>query len=159
MKKLVVFIVFLTACSANLVTNSDDPVETTVNKNLTVCELLEAEYIKFSNELFNTSFELNKFIDNISPNNVDSDRDAFFKDMEKNWDYQEINGTTALSNDWQKFKAFAGRTIDLVQCEEPYEYKGKYSNKRLSLKYSLITRINPFINIIKHRRCMTKRNY
>ena len=90
MKKLVVFIIFLTACSANLVTNSDDPVETTVNENLTVCELLEAEYIKFSNELFNTSFELNKFIDNISPNNVDSDRDAFFKDMEKNWDYQEI---------------------------------------------------------------------
>ena len=90
MKKLVVFIVFLTACSANLVTNSDDPVETTVNKNLTVCELLEAEYIKFSNELFNTSFELNRFIDDISPNNVDSDRDKFFKDMEKNWDYQEV---------------------------------------------------------------------
>tara|TARA_Y100000996_G_scaffold298713_1_gene236628 strand:- start:156 stop:590 length:435 start_codon:yes stop_codon:yes gene_type:complete len=90
MKKLVVFIIFLTACSANLVTNSDDPVETTVNENLTVCELLEAEYIKFSNELFNTSFELNRFIDDISPNNVDSDRDKFFKDMEKNWDYQEV---------------------------------------------------------------------
>ena len=90
MKKLVVFIVFLTACSANLVTNSDDPVETTVNENLTVCELLEAEYIKFSNELFNTSFELNRFIDDMSPNNLDSDRDKFFKDMEKNWDYQEV---------------------------------------------------------------------
>ena len=90
MKKLVVFIVFLTACSANLVTNSDDPVETTINENLTVCEALEAEYIEFSNELFNTSFELNRFIDNISPNNVDSDRDKFFKDMEKNWDYQEV---------------------------------------------------------------------
>ena len=90
MKKLVVFIIFLTACSANLVTNSDDPVETTVNENLTVCELLEAEYIKFSNELFNTSFELNRFIDDISPNNLDSDRDKFFKDMEKNWDYQEV---------------------------------------------------------------------
>ena len=90
MKKLVVFIVFLSACSANLVTNSDDPVETTINENLTVCEALEAEYIEFSNELFNTSFELNRFIDDISPNNVDSDRDKFFKDMEKNWDYQEI---------------------------------------------------------------------
>ena len=90
MKKLVVFIVFLTACSANLVTNSDDPVETTINENLTVCEALEAEYIEFSNELFNTSFELNRFIDDISPNNVDSDRDKFFKDMEKNWDYQEV---------------------------------------------------------------------
>ena len=90
MKKLVVFIVFLTACSANLVTNSDNPVETTINENLTVCEVLEAEYIEFSNELFNTSFELNRFIDDISPNNVDSDRDKFFKDMEKNWDYQEV---------------------------------------------------------------------
>ena len=90
MKKLVVFIIFLTACSANLVTNSDDPVETTINENLTVCEALEAEYIEFSNELFNTSFELNRFIDDISPNNLDSDRDKFFKDMEKNWDYQEV---------------------------------------------------------------------
>ena len=90
MKKLVVFIVFLSACSANLVTSSDDPVETTVNENLTVCEALEAEYIEFSNELFNTSFELNRFIDDISPNNMDSDRDKFFKDMEKNWDYQEV---------------------------------------------------------------------
>ena len=90
MKKLVVFIVFLSACSANLVTNSDDPVETTINENLTVCEALEVEYIEFSNELFNTSFELNRFIDDISPNNVDSDRDKFFKDMEKNWDYQEV---------------------------------------------------------------------
>ena len=90
MKKLVVFIVFLSACSANLVTSSDDPVETTINENLTVCEALEAEYIEFSNELFNTSFELNRFIDDISPNNMDSDRDKFFKDMEKNWDYQEV---------------------------------------------------------------------
>ena len=90
MKKLVVFIVFLSACSANLVTNSDDPVETTINENLTVCEALEAEYIEFSNELFNTSFELNRFIDDISPNNLDNDRDKFFKDMEKNWDYQEV---------------------------------------------------------------------
>ena len=90
MKKLVVFIVFLTACSANLVTTSDDPVETTINENLTVCEALEAEYIEFSNELFNTSFELNRFIDDISPNNLDNDRDKFFKDMEKNWDYQEV---------------------------------------------------------------------
>ena len=90
MKKLVVFIVFLSACSANLVTSSDDPVETTINENLTVCEALEAEYIEFSNELFNTSFELNRFIDDISPNNLDNDRDKFFKDMEKNWDYQEV---------------------------------------------------------------------
>ena len=87
MKKYIL-IVFLSCCSANLVV---EEVRTTPEEaNLTVCEVLEAEYIKFSNELFNTSFELNRFIDDISPNNVDSDRDKFFKDMEKNWDYQEV---------------------------------------------------------------------
>ena len=87
MKKYIL-IVFLSCCSANLVV---EEVQTTPEEeNLTVCEVLEAEYIKFSNELFNTSFELNKFIDNISPNNVDSDREKFFKDMGKNWDYQEV---------------------------------------------------------------------
>ena len=87
MKKYI-FIVFLSCCSANLVV---EEVQTTPEEeNLTVCEVLEAEYIELSNELFNTSFELNNFIDDISPNNVDSDRDKFFKDMEKNWDYQEV---------------------------------------------------------------------
>ena len=90
MKKLIFFIFFLTACSANIITDSDEPVETTTASDLTVCEILEIEYINLSNKLFNTNFELNKFIDDISPNNVDSDRDQFFKDMEKNWDYQEI---------------------------------------------------------------------
>tara|TARA_B100000678_G_scaffold163827_1_gene136821 strand:- start:189 stop:623 length:435 start_codon:yes stop_codon:yes gene_type:complete len=90
MKKLIFFIFFLTACSANIIIDSNEPVETTTANDLTVCEILEIEYIELSNKLFNTSFELNRFIDDISPNNVDSDRDQFFKDMEKNWDYQEI---------------------------------------------------------------------
>ncbi len=90
MKKLIFFIFFLTACSANIITDSNEPVETTTAGDLTVCEILEIEYIELSNRLFNTSFELNKFIDDISPNNIDSDRDQFFKDMEKNWEYQEI---------------------------------------------------------------------
>ena len=89
MKKLIFFIFFLTACSANIITDSNEPVETTTANDLTVCEILEIEYIELSNKLFNTSFELNRFIDDISPNNVDSDRDQFFKDMEKNWEYQE----------------------------------------------------------------------
>ena len=83
-----ILIVFLSCCSANIVV---EEVQTTPEEaSLTVCEVLEAKYIEFSNELFNTSFELNRFIDDISPNNVDSDRDKFFKDMEKNWDYQEV---------------------------------------------------------------------
>ena len=90
MKKLIFLIFFLTACSANIITDSNEPVEITTASDLTVCEILEFEYIELSNKLFNTNFELNRFIDDISPNNVDSDRDQFFKDMEKNWDYQEI---------------------------------------------------------------------
>ena len=87
MKKYIL-IVFLSCCSANLVVEEVQTIPE--EENLTVCEVLEAEYIKFSNELFNTSFELNRLIDDISPNNLDSDRDKFFKDMEKNWDYQEV---------------------------------------------------------------------
>ena len=34
--------------------------------------------IDLSNELFNTSFELNEYIDDISPNSVDEDRNSFF---------------------------------------------------------------------------------
>jgi len=85
---LIIFI--FTACSANLVTESNEPIKTQVDQDLTFCEILEKEYIQLSNNLFNTSFELNKFIDNISPNNLDIDRDKFFKDMERNWDYQEV---------------------------------------------------------------------
>ena len=58
MKKYIL-IVFLSCCSANLVV---EEVQTAPEEaNLTVCEVLEAEYIEFSNELFNTSFELNRF--------------------------------------------------------------------------------------------------
>ena len=54
MKKYIL-IVFLSCCSANLVV---EEVQTTPEEeNLTICEVLEAEYIEFSNELFNTSFE------------------------------------------------------------------------------------------------------
>ena len=54
MKKYI-FIVFLSCCSANLVV---EEVQTTPEEeNLTICEVLEAEYIEFSNELFNKSFE------------------------------------------------------------------------------------------------------
>jgi hypothetical protein len=57
---------------------------------LTLCEKIEREYIDLSNELFNTSFELNKYIDDISPNSVNEDRNSFFDNLEKNWNYQEV---------------------------------------------------------------------
>jgi hypothetical protein len=88
-KKLLITIIFFTSCSVSL---SNKNVETTTSTTgvLTLCEQTEREYIDLSNELFNTSFELNKYIDDISPNSVNEDRNSFFDNLEKNWNYQEV---------------------------------------------------------------------
>ena len=88
-KKLLIILIFFTSCSVSL---SNETVETTTSTSvdLTFCEQKEKEYIDLSNELFNTSFELNKYIDDISPNSVDEDRNSFFDNLEKNWNYQEV---------------------------------------------------------------------
>ena len=88
-KKLLIILIFFTSCSVSL---SNETVDTTTSTSvdLTFCEQIEKEYIDLSNELFNTSFELNKYIDDISPNSVDEDRNSFFDNLEKNWNYQEV---------------------------------------------------------------------
>lgn len=88
-KKLLIILIFFTSCSVSL---SNETVETTTSTSvdLTICEQIEKEYIDLSNELFNTSFELNEYIDDISPNSVDEDRNSFFDNLEKNWNYQEV---------------------------------------------------------------------
>lgn len=88
-KKLLIILIFFTSCSVSL---SNETVETTTSTSvdLTFCEQIEKEYIDLSNELFNTSFELNEYIDDISPNSVDEDRNSFFDNLEKNWNYQEV---------------------------------------------------------------------
>ena len=88
-KKLLIVLVFFTSCSVSL---SNETVETTTSTSvdLTFCEQIEKEYIDLSNELFNTSFALNKYIDDISPNSVDEDRNSFFDNLEINWNYQEV---------------------------------------------------------------------
>ena len=88
-KKLLIILIFFTSCSVSL---SSETVETTTSTSvdLTFCEQIEKEYIDLSNELFNTSFELNKYIDDISPNSVDEDRNSFFDNLVKNCNYQEV---------------------------------------------------------------------
>ena len=88
-KKILIIFIFFTSCSVSL---SNETVETTTSTvgGLTLCEQIEKEYIDLSNELFNTSFELNKYIDDISPNSVDEDRESFFENLEKNWNYQKV---------------------------------------------------------------------
>jgi len=70
--------------------SANNEITTTSFIELDECEKLELEYTNLSNELFNTSFELNNFIDNISPSNIDEDKDYFFENIDKNWNYQEI---------------------------------------------------------------------
>lgn len=86
-KSLILFLSFLSACSVSPV-SEENQVTTTSTLSLTECEKTEIEYIELTNSLFDSSFELNKFIDSISPNPIDQDREKFFNDIEKNWEYQ-----------------------------------------------------------------------
>lgn len=90
MKKFLVFLLLFTACSVSLTDESLESTTTTSTEILTPCEQIEKEYIDLSNKLFNTSFELNKYIDDLSPKSVDDDRVSFFEDLEKNWNYQGV---------------------------------------------------------------------
>tara|TARA_B100001939_G_scaffold197423_1_gene169916 strand:+ start:138 stop:572 length:435 start_codon:yes stop_codon:yes gene_type:complete len=90
MKKLFLLVIFFSCCSANIVSsNTEDSAEGS-DIDLSRCEIVEKQYIGFSNELFTASFDLNDFIDSISPENIDKDRETFFSDMDKNWRYQEV---------------------------------------------------------------------
>ncbi len=89
MKKLTLFIVFFISCSASLESATNQTTTSTTN-NLSFCEVIEKQYTDLSNNLFNTSFELNSYIDNISPKNVDDDRESFFNDLSLNWEHQSI---------------------------------------------------------------------
>ena len=86
-KSLILFLSFLSACSVSPA-SEENQVTTTSTLPLTECEKTEIEYIELTNSLFDSSFELNKFIDSISPNPIDQDREKFFNDIEKNWEYQ-----------------------------------------------------------------------
>ena len=90
MKKFLIFLLLFTACSVSLTDESLESTTTTSTEILTPCEQIEKEYIDLSNKLFNTSFELNKYIDDLSPKSVDDDRVSFFEDLEKNWNYQGV---------------------------------------------------------------------
>ena len=80
-KSLILFLSFLSACSVSPA-SEENQATTTSTLPLTECEKTEIEYIELTNSLFDSSFELNKFIDSISPNPIDQDREKFFNDIE-----------------------------------------------------------------------------
>ena len=88
--KKLLFIIFLTSCSTASIEEVLETTTTVVETELTICEVVEKEYIALSNQLFETSFELNDYINQLSDALVEDDRTIFFKDMDENIDHQEI---------------------------------------------------------------------
>ena len=85
--KYLIFLSLLSFCSVQLQQNQK---EITTTTELSFCEKIEVEYVNYSNILLESSWELNQFIDDISPDSMDDDRDKFFDDMEYNYKYKEV---------------------------------------------------------------------
>lgn len=142
-KLLILLLGFLSACSVTPV--SEEVQESTTSTiALTFCEKTEVEYIELTNSLFDSSFELNKFIDEISPNPIDQDREKFFNDIEKNWEYQGeyklyletrldvYKAIYSLYNENSECKISGDQEISLEQIEtaekDLKEFNQKYDN-------------------------------
>ena len=142
-KLLILLLGFLSACSVTPV-SEEVKESTTTTLALTFCEKTEVEYIELTNSLFDSSFELNKFIDEISPNPIDQDREKFFNDIEKNWEYQGeyklyletrldvYKAIYSLYNENSECKISGDQEISLEQIEtaekDLKEFNQKYDN-------------------------------
>jgi hypothetical protein len=89
MKRLLL-VIFITSCTSSSSESTSETTTTTVEVELSVCEKVEKEYISLSNQLFETSFELNDYINNLSAALVEDDRAVFFEEMNENFDHQNI---------------------------------------------------------------------
>ena len=89
MKRLLL-VIFITSCTSSSSESTSETTTTTVEVELSVCEKVEKEYISLSNQLFETSFELNDYINNLSDALVEDDRAVFFEEMDENFDHQNI---------------------------------------------------------------------
>ena len=81
------FIIFLLVvnCSVEL---QKDKEETTTTTELTYCERVEIKYVNYSNNLLDSAWQLNQYIDDISPDSMDSDREKFFIGIDINYKYK-----------------------------------------------------------------------
>lgn len=89
MKRLLL-VIFITSCTSSSSESTSETTTTTVEVELSVCEKVEKEYISLSNQLFETSFELNDYINNLSDALVEDDRAVFFEEMNENFAHQNI---------------------------------------------------------------------
>jgi hypothetical protein len=88
--KRFLLVIFITSCTSSSSESTSETTTTTVEVELSVCEKVEKEYISLSNQLFETSFELNDYINNLSDALVEDDRAVFFEEMNENFDHQNI---------------------------------------------------------------------
>lgn len=88
--KTLLLVIFITSCTSSSSESTSETTTTTVEVELSVCEKVEKEYISLSNQLFETSFELNDYINNLSDALVEDDRAVFFEEMNENFDHQNI---------------------------------------------------------------------
>jgi len=79
-------IFLLASCSVEL--QQEETISTTPVE-LTYCETVEVEYVNYSNALLDSSFELNQYIDNLSEESMDADREKFFDEIDINYKYKE----------------------------------------------------------------------
>src|SRR5210317_1322003 len=88
--KKILLIVFIASCGSSSIEEIPETTTTTLDPELSICERVEREYISLSNQLFETSFELNDYINNLSDALVEDDRAVFFEEMNENFDHQNI---------------------------------------------------------------------
>ena len=62
--KKILLIVFIASCGSSSIEEIPETTTTTLDPELSICERVEREYISLSNQLFETSFELNDYINN-----------------------------------------------------------------------------------------------
>ena len=85
--KQVLCIFLLAACSVEF---QQEETITTTPVELTYCETVEVEYVNYSNALLKSSFEFNQYIDNLSEESMDADREKFFDEIDINYKYKAI---------------------------------------------------------------------
>ena len=81
------FLILFSFCSVQL---AQDTTESTTTTVLNYCQTVEVQYVNLSNELLTAANEFTNYIDEISPNQINIDREVFFEEIEINYKYKDI---------------------------------------------------------------------
>ena len=84
--RLILILIIISACSVEL---KEEVSESTTTVTLSNCEIIEIKYVDYSNNLLSSARDFSLYIDNISPNSIDLDREKFFNEIDINYKYKE----------------------------------------------------------------------